>query len=142
MVAAEFQNKNPFSLVVTGEAETWLPALEMIVGPQWLTIHKVSGEKQLLKVVESGLADAAVLDDASDWTVDVLRLLRMIRRFNQVFPVVVISSHSDRRWLEDALRLAVFSVVVRPLELEELLRQIQRMMARLDRILRQGDPDP
>jgi DNA-binding NtrC family response regulator len=138
MVAAAFQHRNPFNLVVTGEAESWLPALELIVGPQWLTIHKVSGDTQLLRVVESGLADAAVLDDAADWSVDVLHLLRIIRRLNEMLPVVVISSRSDRRWLEDALRLAVFSVVARPLELEELLRQIQRMMARIDQMMRQG----
>jgi DNA-binding NtrC family response regulator len=138
MVAATLQNRSPFNLVVTGEAESWLPALDLIVGPRWLSIHKVSGDAQLLRVVESGLADAAVLDDAADWSVDVLHLLRMIRRLNEMLPVVVISSRTDRRWLEDALRLAVFSVVARPLELEELLRQIQRMMARIDQMMRGG----
>jgi DNA-binding NtrC family response regulator len=138
MVAAAFQQRSPFNLVVAGEAESWLPALDMIVGPRYLTIHKVAGDTQLLSVVESGLADAAVLDDAADWSVDLLHLLRMIRRLNQSLPVVIISSRSDRRWLEDALRLAVFSVVARPLELEELLRQIQRMMARIDQMMRHG----
>ena len=41
--------------------------------------------------------------------------------------------------LEDALQLAAFSVVCRPLALEELLRQIQRMMMRIDRALRGED---
>ena len=51
--------------------------------------------------------------------------------------MVVVTAHTERRWLEDALRLTAFSVVVRPLELEELLRQIQRMMARLEQMLRE-----
>jgi response regulator of citrate/malate metabolism len=55
--------------------------------------------------------------------------------------VVVVTAHRDRRWLEHALRLAAFSVVVRPLQLEELLRQIQRMMFRIDEMLR-GDMQP
>jgi len=52
--------------------------------------------------------------------------------------VVVLTTRTDRRWLEDALRLTAFSVVIKPLGLEELLRQIQRMMHRLDEMLRGG----
>jgi len=140
MVAALNQRKEPFNLVVTGEAEVWQPALEQIVGPQWLTLHRVRGDDELLQVVETGQADAAVLDDAADWRLDALHLLRMIRRLDAMLPVVVVTSRRDRRWLEDALRLAAFSVVIRPLALEELLRQIRRMMIRLDEALR-ADPE-
>lgn len=141
MVAATNERDRPLSLVVTGEAQAWLPALEMIVGPRWLEAYQVSDDRELMKVVESGMADAAVLDEAADWSIDLMRVVRMVRRVDQVLPVVVITSRNDRRWLEDALRLAVFSVVARPLELEELLRQIHRMMVRMDRMLRGGGPD-
>ena len=140
MVAAMKKRGEPFNLVVTGEAESWVPVLAQIVGPEWLLPHKVSDDGELLDMVESGLADAAVLDDAVGWKIDVLHLLRMIRRLDELLPVVIVTDRHDRRWLESALRLAVFSVVVRPLELEELLRQIQRMMLRLDSMLR-GGPD-
>ena len=140
MVAALNYPSHPLGLVVTGEAESWLPALETIVGPQVLVTYKVESKDELLDVVQCGLADAAVLDDEPDWTVDVLQLLRMIRRMNAVLPVVVVTRRSDRRLLEDALRLAAFSVVVKPLELEELLRQIHRMMSRLEELMRGGGP--
>ncbi|MHC4981735.1 MAG: hypothetical protein ACYTF6_01020 [Planctomycetota bacterium] len=136
MVATARKSYRPFNLVVTGEAESWVPALGRIVGPKWLLPHRVGNDAELLDVVESGLADAAVLDDAVGWKIDVLQLLRLIRRLDAMLPVVIITDRHDRRWLENALRLAVFSVVARPLELEELLRQIQRMMFRLDRMLR------
>jgi DNA-binding NtrC family response regulator len=129
-------DRGPFNLVVTGEAESWLPALEQIVSRQYLLTRRVHGDRELLDVVTAGVADAAVLDDAADWRLDVLQLLRMIRRVNTTLPVVVVTGQRDRHWLEDALRLAAFSVVTRPLELEELLRQIQRMMGRLDDMLR------
>ena len=138
MVATIKKPENPVNLVVTGEAEDWLPAIEQIIGPKTLVTYKVSGNRELLDIVRSGLADAAVLDDVVSWELDVLRLLRMIRRISTVLPVVVVTKRKDRRILEDAMRLAAFSVVAKPLELEELLRQIQRMMVRLDRMLR-GD---
>ena len=138
MVTTLQRERPPFNLVVTGEAESWLPALEQIVGNQYLLARRVNGDEELLNVVAAGVADAAVLDDAAEWQVDVLKLLRMVRRLDAVLPVVVVTGRRDRHWLEDALRLAAFSVVTRPLALEELLRQIQRMMQRLDEMLR-GD---
>jgi DNA-binding NtrC family response regulator len=135
MVSTMRQQGGPFGLVVTGEAESWLGALDQIVGPEWLKTYPVRNDRELLQVVESGKADAAVLDDA-DSQLDVLQLLRMIRRVNSVLPVVVVTSHRDRLWLENALRLAAFSVVCKPLELEELLRQVHRMMFRIDAMLR------
>jgi len=141
MVTTSNQRRGPFSLVVSGEAESWLPSLRLIVGPQWLTAYQVDSDNQLLQIVQAGVADAAVLDDAAHWSVDIIHLLRMIRRLDEMLPVVVVTSRSDRRLLEDALRLAAFSVVTRPLAFEELLRQIQRMMARLDQMLRRGDLD-
>lgn len=141
MVATFNERKGPFGLVVTGEAQAWQSALEMIVGPAWLRTYRVSGSSELLEVVESGVADAAVLDDRANLGLDVMQMLRMIRRMDQVLPVVVITAEMDRRFMENALRLAAFSVVQRPLQLEELLRQIRRMMIRLDEMLRYGSEE-
>ena len=138
MVVTLRRQRGPFGLVVTGEANWWVPALEEIVGPRWLRTFRVSGDEELLEMVESGLADAAVLDEEGNWDLEVLQLLRMIRRLSAAFPVVVLSRRTDRIWLEDALGLAAFSVVAKPLQLEELLRQIQRMMIRLDQTFRAG----
>ena len=139
MVATLKQHRDkPLGLVVTGEAGMWKDALSQIIGPHWLRTYEARDDHELLEVVESGLADAAVLDDSAPWELDILQLLRMVRRVNAMLPVVVVTRQRDRRWLEDALRLAAFSVVVRPLELEELLRQIQRIMLRLDKMLRGG----
>ena len=136
MVETQRNSRRPFGLVVSGEAERLQPALQRIVGPSWIRTFQVDGENELLEVVESGVADAAVLDDAADWTVDVLQLLRMIRRLDEMLPVVVLTRHHDRRWLENALRLTAFSVVTKPLRLEDLLRQVQRIMIRIDMTLR------
>jgi DNA-binding NtrC family response regulator len=138
MVAAFNNRRNPFNLVVTGEAQQWQPALEKIVGSSYLVTRQVTSRSELLDVVERRQADAAVLDDAADLGMDAMQTLRMIRRLDMLLPVVLITNHADRRMLEHALRLAAFSVVVRPLDLEQLLRQIQRMMVRLDEMLRRG----
>ena len=138
MVATkETSNIDPLELVVTGEAESWLPALGKIVGPRWRRTRRVRNDHELLEVVRFGQADAAVLDDERPWDIDMLRLMRRIRRLDAALPVVLVTHHTDRRWLEDALRLRVYSVVVKPLELEQLLQQIHGIMLRLRRVLRE-----
>lgn len=139
MVLASNSEMKPLKLVVTGEAESWLPALGQIVGPRYLHARRVRSDHELLEVVRTGSADAAVLDDESAWDIDVLRLLRMVRRLDKGLPVVVVTSHTDRLWLENALQLAVFSVVVKPLALEELIRQIHGIMDRLNKMLHQRE---
>ncbi|MEI7835847.1 MAG: response regulator [Planctomycetota bacterium] len=140
MVARANQLDRPLNLVVTGEVEGWLPALEQIVGPRWLLVRKVDSDGELLDVVRRHDVDAAVLDDEAPWSIDVLQILRMVRRLDQELPVVMLTARSDRRWLESALALTAFSVVAKPLALEELLRQIQRIALRLDRMLRERLP--
>ncbi|HHH76439.1 MAG TPA: response regulator [Phycisphaerae bacterium] len=131
-----YAEAEPFSLAVTGEAEGWLPVLEQLVGPTLLRPMFARDEKDLLDIVQSGSADAAVLDDEVAWDIGVLSMLRMIRRVNITLPVVIVTSRNDRRWMEDALRLTAFSILTKPLQLEPLLRQIRRMMEDLDQFFR------
>ncbi len=135
MVINSRQPMGPIGLVLTGEAQSWQPALEEIVGPDLLTAYRVRSDRELIEVVQSGLVDAAVLDEDVQWPMDVLQMLRMIRRVDAALPVVVLSRRRDRIWLEDALNLAAFSVVTKPLQLETLLRQVQRVMNRINQML-------
>jgi len=139
MVASPPQDDqaNPFTLVVSGEAGEYVDALDRIIGPLWLATYRARTEREMLQLVQSGLPDALVLDEEAT-ELDPLRLLRMIRRLNQGVLVVLVTGKRDRRWLEEALRLAAFSVVSKPLMLEEMLLQIHRMMVRLDALIRRA----
>jgi len=137
MVAAEAKTDRgqPFGLAVSGEAEEYLDALRRIVGPRWLETWPVESDRDVIRVVRAGLVDALLLDEDAVG-VDALKLLRSIRRLNSTLLVVLLTARAERRWLEEALRLAAFSVVIKPLRLEEMLVQIHRMMLRLDAAMR------
>ena len=138
MVAARLhddERSGPFSLVVSGEAGDYVGALEQIVGRRWLQTFPAGSDGEMLELVRSGVPDAVVLDEEAT-QIEPLRLLRMIRQVNQSLLVVLLTCRTDRRWLEEALRLAAFSVVSKPLRLEELIAQIHRMMIRLDEVIR------
>jgi DNA-binding response OmpR family regulator len=136
--AARQARRGPFALAISGEAGAYADALNLIIGPAWLETLLPRGDDEVLDLVQAGRVDAVVLDEAAS-RLEPLRLLRMIRRVNQAMLVVLLKASPDRRWLEEALRLTAFSVVTKPLELEELLFQIYRMMRRLDSALRGFD---
>ena len=139
MVAAANDLRRPLALAVSGEAEGWLPAVEAIVGQRYLITYRVQRDWELIEVVREGLADAAVLDEEAHWPLSAMQVLRIVRRVRPALPVVMVARQPDRRWLEDALRLEAFSVITKPLALEELLRQILRIMQRLDQACREGE---
>lgn len=114
--------------------------MAQLIGPKYVQPYMVNGDEELIGIVKARQADAAVLDDQVDWGLDVLRMLRMIRRLDAQLPVVVVTGHRDRRYLQSALELRAYSVVARPLALEQLIRQIHGMMAQMERMLRTGRP--
>jgi len=126
------------NLVVSGEAGDYVEALRLIVGPGLLATYRAGSGGEMISLVRQGLADAVVLDEEAA-PADALKLLRVIRRMNETLLVVMVTGRSDRRWLEEALRLAAFSVVNKPLGLEQLLFQIHRMMVRMDALMRQTE---
>ena len=139
MVASRMHHgqAGPFSLVVNGEAGDYVGALQQIVGPRWLRTYRAGSDGEVLQLVQAGVPDAVMLDEAAT-QLEPLRLLRTIRQVNPSLLVVLLTCRTDRRWLEEALRLTAVSVVAKPLRLEELLAQIHRMMVRLDAAIRRG----
>ncbi len=125
------QQSEPLELVVTGESEYWLEALKRIVGPQWLRVRVVRDGEALLHEIATTRVDAAVVDDQARGVDSPDLLIRQIRRVRPSMPLVLVSDRCDRQSLEDAMRLAVYSVVARPVGFETLLRQIHGIMHRL-----------
>jgi DNA-binding NtrC family response regulator len=121
-------------MVITGEAGEWMPALSRVIGPHFLHTRRASTGGELLDIVQAGEADVALIDDEVSLEIDLMRLLRLIRRLVEELAVIVVTPHRERRWLEGALELAAFSVIVKPVGLEMLLRQIHGIMSRLKRI--------
>ena len=63
--------------------------------------------------------------------------------FGAALPVVLVVRDVSRRFMESALRLTAFSVVHKPLEREDLLIQLRRMLERFHLMPPPGRPqDP
>lgn len=120
-------------MVVTGEAGQWGPALSKLVGSRLLHMTQAADDRELLDIVGRGRTDLAVIDEEASSDVGLMRLVRIIRRLDEHVAIVLVTNHTERRWLEDALELAAFSVLGKPLQFEALLRQLHGVMVKLNR---------
>ncbi len=122
-------NRRPLALVVSGEACRHVVILQKLLGPNLVDMHNAHDTGDLLAIVKRGDADAVVVDTEGGEQ-ELLKTLRLIRRVNSSLPVVLVAKQASRRFMEGALRLAAFSVVHKPLEREELLIQLRRIVER------------
>lgn len=125
--------ERPFGLLVSGDAARHEEALQKLLAPRYVETLRADEPEQVLNLVRAGQADAAVLDLPGDHQ-QLLKMLRMIRRMNTAIPVVLVAQSVSRRFMEDALRLAAFSVAHKPLEREHLLIQLRRLLERAHRM--------
>ncbi len=142
--ATEHDNRRPIGLVVNGEASRHVMVLQKLLMPGLVDMYDARNIPELLAIVRHGRADMAVID-SDQGQQELLKTLRMIRRINTALPVVLVVREVSRRFMESALRLTAFSIVHKPLEREELLIQLRRILERFypaPRTSRDSPDDP
>lgn len=129
MMHVQEKSERPFRLVISGEARRHVANLQKLLGSHPVAMYNAADTGDLMATVQDGRADAVVVDSDRGQQ-DVLKILRMIRRVNAALPVVLVAHRTPRRFMEGALRLTAFSVVHKPVEREELLIQLRRLVDR------------
>lgn len=135
--ATEQPAKKHVGLVVSGDAGRHVEILRTLLGPHLVDMYNAGDVTELLAIVQRGRADVAIID-SDRGEEEVLKALRMIRRVNAAMPVVLVTGRVTRRFMEGALRLEAFSIVHKPVEREDLLIQLQRILQRLARDRQKG----
>ncbi|MEM9489189.1 MAG: hypothetical protein AAGC55_08590, partial [Myxococcota bacterium] len=134
--------------------EHWTRQLPRLLEPQGVQAFVAGSGEEALDLTHRFTIHAAVVDLATPRAAETkaatdlpggLWLLDVLRRLPARPPVVVVNSraYSARqvhRFLNDALRMGAFSVVNVPVELEDLLNAIQRVVERQYRNQWPDDP--
>ncbi|MEX0777387.1 MAG: hypothetical protein WD042_16915 [Phycisphaeraceae bacterium] len=129
-------------------SEHWTIQLPRLLEPQGVQSFVVRSGHEAVAVVERFEVHAAVIDLATPLDAGPgqaarqqasrtagLWLVELFRRLPHAPPVVIVHdtafSHRDvTRLMHDALRLGAFSILAKPVELEQLLAVLQRLLER------------
>ncbi len=135
---------NRLNVLLTDFDEPWADQLPRLLEPQGVRSIRVHDVDQAIEAIERQPIHAVVVDLAlpmGNATAAMnrvesggLKLLRVIQRLNPVPPSVVVRDkrfdRDDTRLLNEALRLKAFSVLDQPVQLEQLLEVLRRLLHR------------
>lgn len=136
---------NRLNVLMTEADEPWSQQLPRLLEPQGVRTIRVTTVNQAVRAMEHELIHAAVVDIALPMhqpspQVEMvetggLKLLRVIRRMHPAPPTVVVRGRyfdrrTDDRLLTEALKLEAFSVLDQPVQLEQLLETLRRLLQR------------
>ena len=144
------QSRSRFKVLMTEDREHaiehWTHQLPRLLGPQGVEAVVAKTGRQAIDITNSTEIHAAVIDlatpqDASNKAYTSsgipggIWLLEVLSRLPNNPPIVIVNSrtYTERqihRFLHDALRLGAFSVINQPVQLEQLLGVIQRVLDR------------
>jgi len=144
------------NVLLTDADEPWSQQLPRLLEPQGVRAIRVESVRQAIDVIDHEPIHMAVVDlalpvdqpesppayrpsrgslDADRASDGALKLVQVIRRLDPTPPTVIIRGRLfqpriDDRILREALTLNVFSVLDEPVQMEQVLRVLQRVMQR------------
>ncbi len=134
---------NRLTVLLTDVEEPWSQQLPRLLEPQGVHSVRARSVDEALRILEQQQIHAALVDmalplETGSSTVSTpggLKLLRVIRRLQPAPPTVVVrgrrfDARLDDRLLGEALKLEAFSVLDEPVQLEQLLQVMRRLLER------------
>ena len=114
------------NVLVNGAQWAWPEALRSIFAPCGVGLLMVKSPNEALSVIRQRRIHTAILDMDSD-NLGGLGTIRIIRNQFPHLPCILLSSSAEGKLLSDALGLDVFSVIAKPVDMDILQRQLNRL---------------
>lgn len=112
--------------VLASEASwAWPVALQRIFAPRGVNLLVARRANEFVNIIERKRIHTTIVD--MDSQVGGLATIRIIRMNYPLQPCILLSSSAAKGLLDDALRLDVFSVIDKPVDMGVLLEQLDRL---------------
>jgi len=116
--------------VLVGCADwAWAEAVRCIFAPRGINSMIASNAIEALDIIEQRKIHTAIVDmDAEQ--ISGLGIIKVIRNYHPMLPCLLVSGSSEQKVLSKALRLNVFSVIAKPVDITILQEQLHRLFQR------------
>ena len=103
----------------------WPEALRNVFRPRGINLLVAEGINELVNIIEQRRIHTTIVDMDSE--TDGLVTIKIIRMNYPLLPCILLTSAADKEVLRRALRLDVFSVIDKPVDMGILRRQLNRL---------------
>jgi len=107
----------------------WPAALREIFRPRGVNLLVADDVEQFVNIIRSRRIHTTIVDTDSEGSAG-LATIRVIRRDYPRMPCILLSSSTGQALLDEALRLEVFSVIDKPVDMGILREQLDRLFVR------------
>ncbi len=104
----------------------WPTAVEQLFAPRGIRAMVAGSAGEAVDILESRRVHVALLDVDSQASGG-LSMVRAIRGYEPFLPCITVSSRWERPLLGEALELNVFSVIAKPVDMQVLRRQLNKL---------------
>jgi DNA-binding NtrC family response regulator len=127
-MVAEVLQPEDINLLTTQQDWAWPMAVRDIFRPRGVNLLVADGVDQFVNVLRHRRVQATIVDTDSAggqlWT------LRIIRIEYPLMPCILLASNASEVMLEEALQLDAFSVIDKPVDMEILKDQLDRLFVK------------
>ena len=117
------------NVVINNANWAWPQAVESIFQPRGVNALLADTASDVVRLVDQHKIHLTILDISRDEHSG-MQTLRMIRKHDRLMPCILLTHHFDTRLLAEALLLHAFSVMGKPVDLNLLAGQVDRLFVK------------
>jgi DNA-binding NtrC family response regulator len=114
------------NVLASGDGWGWPCALRDIFAPKGISLLIARGISEFISVIGQKRIHTLILDADQDRSAG-LATVKIIRKDYPRLPCILLSSNPDKQMLTEALQLDVFSVINKPVDIDVLHRQMDKL---------------
>lgn len=115
--------------VLIGNADwAWPQAVAEIFQPRGINTLIANTPAEMVHIIDNNRIHLAILDmTIGQSDLSGMHTMKMIRKHNILLPCIMLAHNIDRHLLDEALKLDVFSVLSKPVDIDLLKKNINRL---------------
>ena len=122
----ELSQLSEVNVLVSDADWAWPEAVRTIFMPRGINALLATEANDVLDIIEQRRIHTAIVDMDSE-RLSGLGTIKIIRSHYPLLPCILVARIAGRELLSDALELDVFSVITKPVDMEILLGQLNRL---------------
>jgi DNA-binding NtrC family response regulator len=120
---------NRLTVLLANEQEGWHQTVRGLLEPQGVQTLSARSGREALHMIESQPIHVAVLDQQMP-QLGGLQVIRLMRELRQAPPAILLASQLSSHLLNEALGMHVFTVLAKPVDFNQLLDALARVLRR------------
>ncbi len=117
------------TVLLADQSDGWAVTIRKLLEPQGVQTIAAHTGREALRLIESGSIHVAILDQQMP-QMNGMAVVKRMRDLPMAPPAILLAEHLTNHLLHEALGMKVFSVLSKPVDFNQLLDSLARVMKR------------